>query len=210
MEATLRGSTKALRESSFLATTWVKETHHSLQKQEVRLRQVEQDAREQGREVHANATDISCVQMSQRLYRVRLEKLEKCMQTSQRLHRERLEKLEGLIYRQEQALAATNSKLKEIREIGKELRTQTRRLEEWELICRATDGPIAGKGRQRVSVSVPSTLETVTGPLEASLGGVTSADKVKRSRKGFPRVWRLPPQSQGSEPWRGMNPIPRS
>ena len=101
MEATLRGSTKALRESSFLATTWVKETHYSLQKQEVRLRQVEQDAREQGREVHANATDISCVQMSQRLYRVRLEKLEKCMQTSQRMHRERLEKLEGLIYQQE-------------------------------------------------------------------------------------------------------------
>ena len=67
--------------------------------------------------------DISCVQMSQRLYRVRLEKLEKCMQTSQRLHRERLEKLEGLIYRQEQALAATNSKLKEVWEIGKELRT---------------------------------------------------------------------------------------
>ena len=120
---------------------------------------------------------------------MRLKKLEKCMQTSQRLHRERLEKLEGLIHRQEQALAATNSKLKEIREIGKELRTQTRRLEEWELICRATDGPIAGAGGQRVSVSVPSTLETVTGPLEASLGGVTSADKVKRSRKGSPRVW---------------------
>ena len=114
MEAMLRGSTKSLQESSFLATTWVKETHYSLQKQEVRLRQVEQDAREQGREVHANATDISCVQMSQRLYRVRLEKLEKCMQTSQRLHRERLEKLEGLIHQQEQALAATNSKLKEV------------------------------------------------------------------------------------------------
>ena len=129
MEATLRGSSKAFREISFLAATWLKETHHSLQKQEVRLQQVEQDARDQGREVHANATDISCVQMSQRLYRVRLGKLEKCMQTSQRLHRERLEKLEGLIYWQEQALAATNSKLKEVREIGKELRTQTRRLE---------------------------------------------------------------------------------
>ena len=135
MEATLRGSTKALREISFLATTWFKETHHSLQKQEVRLQQVEQDARDQGREVHANATDISCVQMSQRLYRERLERLERCMQMSQRLHRERLEKLEGLIHRQEQALAATNSKLKEVRDIGKELRTQTQRLEEWELIC---------------------------------------------------------------------------
>ena len=131
--------------------------------------------------------------MSQRLYRVRLEKLEKCMQTSQRLHRERLEKLEGLLYRQEQVLAATNSKLKEVWDIGKELQTQTRRLEEWELICRATDGPIAGAGGQRVSVSVPSTLETLTGPVEASRGGVTSADKVKRSQKGSARVWWLPP-----------------
>merc|ERR1711867_186769 len=186
-----------LRESSFLATTWFKETHHSLQKQEVRSQQVEQDTRDQGREVHANATDISCVQMSQRMYRVRLERLERCMQMSQRLHRERLEKLEGLIYRQEQALAATNSKLKEVREIGKELRTQTRKLEEWELTCRATDGPIAGAGGQRVSVSVPSTLETLTGPLEASRGGVTSADKVRGCRKGSPRVWQLPPQSSG-------------
>ena len=114
MEATLRGSTKVVRENSFLTTTWVKETHHSLLKQEVRLRQIEQDAREQGREVHANATDISFVQMGQRLHKVRLGKLEKCMQTNQRLHKERLEKLEGLIYRQEQVLAATNSKLKEI------------------------------------------------------------------------------------------------
>ena len=181
MEATIRGSSKAFREISFLAATWFKETHHSLQKQEVRLQKVEQDARDQGREVHANAMDISCVQMSQRLYRVKLEELEKCMQTSQRLHKERLEKLEGLIYRQEQVQDATSSKLKEVRDIGKELRTQTRRLEEWELICQATDGPIAGAGGQRVSVSVPSTLETVTGPLEASLGGVTSADEVKRS-----------------------------
>ena len=55
-------------------------------------------------------------------------------------------------------------------------------------------------------MSVPSTLETLTGPLEASFGEVTSADKVKRSRKESPRVWRLPPQSQGSEPWRGVEP----
>ena len=90
MEAMLRGSSKAFREISFLAAAWLKETHHSLQKQEVRLEQVEQDARDQGREVHANATDISCMHMNQRL------------------HRERLERLEGLIHRQEQALAATS------------------------------------------------------------------------------------------------------
>ena len=121
MEATLRGSTKVLRESSFLATTWFKETHHSLQKQEVRLEQVKKDTRDQGREVHANAMDISCMQMSQRLYRERLERLESCMQMSQRLHRERLERLEGLIHCQEQSLTATSSKLKKVEEIGKEL-----------------------------------------------------------------------------------------
>ena len=94
MEATLRGSSKAFREISFLAAAWLKETHHSLQKQEVRLEQVEQDARDQGREVHANATDISCMQMNQRLHRERLERLGS-------LHRERLERLKGLIHRQE-------------------------------------------------------------------------------------------------------------
>ena len=102
MEAMLRGSSKAFREISFLAAAWLKETHHSLQEQEVRLEQVEQDTRDQGREVHANAMDISYMQMNQRL------------------NKERLERLEGLIHRQEQALA-TSSKLKEVQEIGKEL-----------------------------------------------------------------------------------------
>ena len=94
--------------------------------------------------------------------------------------------------------------MKEVRDIGKELRTHTRRLEEWELTCWATDGSIAGAGGQRVSVSVPNTLETLTGPLEASCGGVTLIDKVRRSREGSLRVWRLPSQSQGSEPGRGI------
>ena len=188
MEATLRGSTKVLREISFLATTWFKETHHSLQKQEVRLQQVEQDARDQGREVHANATDISCVQMSQRLYRERLERLERCMQMSQRLHRERLEKLEGLIHRQEQALAATASKLKEVRELSEELQVQAQEQEEQEATCPPTVGLITREDEQRVSVSAPSTRETLTGPLGASVGGVTPADPAKGSQKGSPGV----------------------
>ena len=51
-----------------------------------------------------------------------------------------------------------------------------------------TAGPIARADKQRVSVSVPSTRETLTGPLEASVGGVTPADQVKGSRKGSPGV----------------------
>ena len=139
------------------------------------MEQVEQDTRDQGREVHANATDISCMQMNQEL------------------HKERLERLEGLIHSQEQALIAQGRKLKEVKEgrkeIGKELRAQTQRLEEWELTCRPTAGPIAGADGQRVSVSVPSTLETLTGSLEAYVGGIAPVDKVKGSQKGSPRVW---------------------
>ena len=115
------------------------------------------------------------------------------MQINQELHKERLERLEGLIHSQEQALLAQGRKLKEVeegrKEIGKELRAQTQRLEEWELTCRPTAGPIAGADGQRVSVSVPSTLETLTGSLEAYVGGIAPAEKVKGSLKGSPRVW---------------------
>ena len=128
------------------------------------------------------------------------------MQMNQELHKETLERLEGLIHRQEQALAATSSKLKEVRELGQELQAQARGWEEQEVTCRPTAGPIARADKQRVSVSVPSTRETLTGPLETSVGGVTPADQVKGSREGSPGVGRLPPQPQGSEPWRGVEP----
>ena len=67
-------------------------------------------------------TSVVC----RRLYRERLERLESCIQMSQRLHRERLERLEGLIHRQEQALAATTSKLKEVGELSKEFELKPR------------------------------------------------------------------------------------
>ena len=112
----LRDSSKAFREISFIAAAWLKDTHHSLQKQETRLEQVEQDARDQGREIHANTADISC------------------MQTSHKLHGERLEKLEGIVHSQEQALLAQERKLREVKEgrkrIGGELRVEAHRLED--------------------------------------------------------------------------------
>ena len=83
MEAKLRGSSKAFREISFIATAWLRDIHHSLQKQEIRLEQVEQDARNQERGVHANTADISC------------------MQTNHELHGKRLERLEGIVHSQE-------------------------------------------------------------------------------------------------------------
>ncbi len=72
MEATLRDSSKAFREISFIAAAWLKDTHHSLQKQEARLEQVEQDARDQEREIHANTADISYMQTKHELHGERL------------------------------------------------------------------------------------------------------------------------------------------
>ena len=61
MEAKLRGSSKAFREISFIAMAWLRDIHHSLQQQEIRLEQVEQDARNQERGANANtATLVAC------------------------------------------------------------------------------------------------------------------------------------------------------
>merc|ERR1712082_378553 len=118
IEATLRDSSKAFREISFIVAAWLKDTHHLLQKQEARLEQVEQDARDQEREIQANTADISC------------------MQINHELHGERLERLEGIVHSQEQVLLAQERKLKEIEEgrkrTGGELRVQAQRLEDWE------------------------------------------------------------------------------
>ena len=43
MEATLRNSSKAFREISFITAAWLKDIHHSLQKYKIGLEQVEQD-----------------------------------------------------------------------------------------------------------------------------------------------------------------------
>ena len=131
------------------------------------------------------------------------------MQINQELHKERLERLESLIHSQEQALLAQGRKLKEIKEgrkkIGKELQAQNQRLEEWELTCHLTAGPIAGADGRRVSVSVPSALETLTGSLETYVGGITPADRVEGSRKGSPKVWRSPRNLKVQNPGGGSS-----
>ena len=72
----LRDSSKAFREISFMAVAWLKDTHYSVQKQEARLEQVKQGTRDQGREIHANTADITCMQTNHELHRERLERLE--------------------------------------------------------------------------------------------------------------------------------------
>ena len=103
MEVALRNSSKAFKEISFITAAWVKDTRHSLQGHEVRLEQIEQDVRDQDREIHANTADISC------------------MQTNHEIHKERLERLEGIIRSQEQVLLAQARKLKEVEESRKQI-----------------------------------------------------------------------------------------
>ena len=73
MEKVFRDSSKAFREISFIAVAWLKDTHHSVQEQEARLEQVEQDTQDQGREIHANIADIGCIQTNYELHGERLE-----------------------------------------------------------------------------------------------------------------------------------------
>ena len=82
------------------------------------MEQVEQDVRDQEREIQANTADISC------------------MQTNHELQGERLERLEGIVHSQGQALLAQERRLKEIEESRKrtkeELRVRAQGLEDGE------------------------------------------------------------------------------
>ena len=71
-----RDSSMAFKELSFITFKWIKDTHHSVQKQEVRLEQIEQDTQDQGREIYANGTDLYCIQSNYELHEARLEQLE--------------------------------------------------------------------------------------------------------------------------------------
>ena len=110
MEAKFRDSSKAFREISFIATAWLRDIQHSIQQQEIRLEQVEQDARAQEKGTNANTADIGC------------------MQLNQELQRRRLERLEGIVHLQEQALLAQERALEGFGEgekkLGRELRVQ--------------------------------------------------------------------------------------
>ena len=79
-----------------MAVAWLKDTHYSVQKQEARLEQVEQDTWDQGRVIHAITAGLSC------------------MQTNYKLHGKRLERLEGIVHSQEQALLSQERKLRKV------------------------------------------------------------------------------------------------
>ena len=77
MEEVFRDLSMAFKEISFITFEWIKDTHHSVQEQEVRLEQIEQDTQDQGRENYANGTDLYCIQSNYELHEVRLEQLER-------------------------------------------------------------------------------------------------------------------------------------
>ena len=73
MEAVFRDSSKAFKEISFITVAWLKDTHHSVQEQEARLEQIEQDTQDQGKEIQATVMDIYCIQTNYELHEERLE-----------------------------------------------------------------------------------------------------------------------------------------
>ena len=96
MEAVFRDSSKAFKEISFITVAWLKDTHHSVQEQEARLEQIEQDTQDQGKEIQATVMDIYCIQ------------------TNYELHEERLEQLERIVCSHEKSLLSQEKKLEEI------------------------------------------------------------------------------------------------
>ena len=68
-----RDSSKAFKEISFITFVWLKDSHHSVQEQEARLEQIEQDTQDQGREIQANVTDLYCIQVNYELHEAKLE-----------------------------------------------------------------------------------------------------------------------------------------
>ena len=73
MEAVFRDSSKAFKEISFITVAWLKDTHHSVQEQEARLEQIEQDTQDQGREIQATVTDSYCSKTNYQLHEDRLK-----------------------------------------------------------------------------------------------------------------------------------------
>ena len=110
-----RDSSTAFKELSLTTFEWIKDTHHSVQEQEVRLEQIEQDTQDQGREIYANSTDLYCIQ------------------ANYELHEARLEQLERIVHGHKNSLLFQERKLGEIEEgnkkTGKELQAQDKRVE---------------------------------------------------------------------------------
>ena len=86
MEGLLRNLSRACKEAAAVTTIWVRNTHHSLQRQEFRWEWVKQEVREQKKEIQNLIVESHCTQKNHDRYE------------------ERLRQLENLVCKQEQAL----------------------------------------------------------------------------------------------------------
>ena len=101
METVFKDMSKAFKEISIITFAWLKDTHCSVQEQEVKIEQIRQDTQDHGQEIKATVTEIFCIK------------------TNYKLHEDRLERLERIVRNQEKSLISQEKKLEEIEEENK-------------------------------------------------------------------------------------------
>ena len=104
---------------SIITFKWLKDTHCSVQEQEVKIEQIQQDTQDHRQEIKATVTEIYCIK------------------TNYELHEDRLERLERIVRNQEKSLISQEKKLEEVKEEnkkrGEELQAQDKRVDGWNL-----------------------------------------------------------------------------
>ena len=117
METVFKDSSKAFKEISIIAFTWLKDMHGLVQEQRVKIQKIRQDTQNHKQDIKANVLEIFCIK------------------TNYELHEDRLEQLERIVRNQEKALISQEKKLEEIEEEnkkrGEELQAQDKQVDSW-------------------------------------------------------------------------------
>ena len=77
IEGLLKDLSRACKEAAAVATVWVRNTHHSLQRQEFRWEWLRQEVKELKEEVQTLIVEGRCIQQNHDRYEERLKQLEK-------------------------------------------------------------------------------------------------------------------------------------
>ena len=96
MEAAFEDSSKAFKEISIVAFTWLKDTHCLVQEQRVKIEEIRKDTQDHKQDIKDNITEIFCIRAN---YEV---------------HEDRIGRLERVVRNQEKALISQEKKLEEI------------------------------------------------------------------------------------------------
>ena len=115
MEAAFEDSSKAFKEISIVAFTWLKDTHCLVQEQGVKIEKIRKDTQDHKQDIKANITEVFCI-------RAKYE-----------VHEDRIGRLERIVRNEEKALISQVKKLEEIEEESKkreeEIQAQNRRVD---------------------------------------------------------------------------------